>query len=360
MAQIEITTPGGGGGGSGTVTSVGLTPGTAGNDVNVANSPVTTAGNITLNIPVASSTKSGKLSSTDWSTFNNKQAALVSGTNIKTVNSTTLLGSGNLAVQDVLVSGTNIKTINGSSVLGSGDLTVSGTPAGSTGYVQFNTSGAFNADADLFWDNTNKRLGIGLTAPSGELHVDGGAAIPRMILDADTNVARIFSFRTNDLPRWAVRVDGTESGSNAGSDFAIRRYNDAGTFVAAPISVNRATGLTTISEGLNLGGSELQNFSANLETLAADTTFDGSNTATYNGSVTKVSGARTFTFDNALPLGFTMTVIQTDANQTTFAGAGAAVISNRQSHTKNNGQYSVVSIVKIDNNSFVLGGDTAA
>jgi len=192
------------------------------------------------------------------------------------------------------------------------------------------------------------------------LHVDGGAAIPRMILDADTNVARIFSFRTNDLPRWAVRVDGTESGSNAGSDFAIRRYNDAGTFVAAPISVNRATGLTTISESLNLGGSELQNFSANLETLAADTTFDGSNTATYNGSVTKVSGAITFTFDNALPLGFTMTVIQTDANQTTFAGAGSAVISNRQSHTKNNGQYSVVSIVKIDNNSFVLGGDTAA
>lgn len=55
-----------------------------------------------------------------------KQDTLVSGTNIKTVNSTSLLGSGDVAVQPTLVSGTNIKTINGSSVLGSGDLSISG------------------------------------------------------------------------------------------------------------------------------------------------------------------------------------------------------------------------------------------
>lgn len=55
-----------------------------------------------------------------------KQDTLVSGTNIKTVNSTTLLGSGNLAVQPTLVSGTNIKTINSNSILGSGDLVITG------------------------------------------------------------------------------------------------------------------------------------------------------------------------------------------------------------------------------------------
>jgi hypothetical protein len=54
------------------------------------------------------------------------QATLVSGTNIKTINSTTLLGSGDLAVQATLVSGTNIKTINGTTILGSGDLVVAG------------------------------------------------------------------------------------------------------------------------------------------------------------------------------------------------------------------------------------------
>lgn len=52
-----------------------------------------------------------------------KQDKLVSGTNIKTVNNTSLLGSGNVAVQPVLVSGTNIKSINGTSLLGSGDYT---------------------------------------------------------------------------------------------------------------------------------------------------------------------------------------------------------------------------------------------
>lgn len=59
-----------------------------------------------------------------------KQATLVSGTNIKTVNSTSLLGSGNIAVQPTLVSGTNIKTINSTSVLGTGNIAVQATITG--------------------------------------------------------------------------------------------------------------------------------------------------------------------------------------------------------------------------------------
>ena len=56
--------------------------------------------------------------------FSGKQDLLSSGTNIKTVNSTSLLGSGNVAVQETLVSGTNIKTINSTSILGSGNISV--------------------------------------------------------------------------------------------------------------------------------------------------------------------------------------------------------------------------------------------
>lgn len=52
------------------------------------------------------------------------QPKLVSGSNIKTINNSSLLGSGNISVQSLLVSGTNIKTINGSSILGSGNLTI--------------------------------------------------------------------------------------------------------------------------------------------------------------------------------------------------------------------------------------------
>lgn len=54
----------------------------------------------------------------------NKQDLLVSGTNIKTINSTSLLGEGNVSVQPTLVSGTNIKTVNNTSLLGEGNITV--------------------------------------------------------------------------------------------------------------------------------------------------------------------------------------------------------------------------------------------
>jgi hypothetical protein len=47
----------------------------------------------------------------------------------------------------------------------------SGTPAGNNGYVQFNNSGSFGADSSLFWNNTNKRLGIGTTQPRTKLDV---------------------------------------------------------------------------------------------------------------------------------------------------------------------------------------------
>lgn len=59
--------------------------------------------------------------------LNWKQATLVSWTNIKTVNNTTLLWSGNVAVQPTLVSWTNIKTINNTSLLGSWNIAVQAT-----------------------------------------------------------------------------------------------------------------------------------------------------------------------------------------------------------------------------------------
>lgn len=80
-----------------------------------------------IQVKQANGSQSGFLATADWTTFNGKQAALVSGTNIKTVNSTSLLGSGDVAVQATLVSGTNIKTVNSTSLLGSGDVAVQAT-----------------------------------------------------------------------------------------------------------------------------------------------------------------------------------------------------------------------------------------
>lgn len=71
-----------------------ISTGTTGTDFNIASSGT----DHQFNLPTASALTRGALDTTDWNTFNNKQAALVSGTNIKTVNSYSLLGSGNIQI----------------------------------------------------------------------------------------------------------------------------------------------------------------------------------------------------------------------------------------------------------------------
>jgi hypothetical protein len=130
-----------------------------------------------------------------------KQDTLVSGTNIKTVNSTSLLGSGNVAVQETLVSGTNIKTINSTSLLGSGNITIAANPSGVSGAIQFSNGSAFASDAsNLFWDDTNNRLGVGTNAPSVPLEVLGNAWI-----NAPASTDAILSIG-NPSRRWDVKA----------------------------------------------------------------------------------------------------------------------------------------------------------
>jgi hypothetical protein len=71
-----------------------ISTGTTGTDFNVVSSGT----DHQFNLPTASATTRGALSSANWSTFNGKQNALVSGTNIKTVNGNSLLGSGNVNI----------------------------------------------------------------------------------------------------------------------------------------------------------------------------------------------------------------------------------------------------------------------
>jgi len=119
---------------NGTVTSVAaLTLGTTGTDLSSTVATGTTTPVITLQVPTASASNRGALSSADWTTFNGKQATLVSGT--------------------------NIKTINTNSILGSGDLTIAATPAGSNTQIQYNNSGALGASSSLTFATST------LTAP---------------------------------------------------------------------------------------------------------------------------------------------------------------------------------------------------
>jgi hypothetical protein len=84
-----------------------------------------------------------------------------------------LLGSGDIAVQPTLVSGTNIKTLNSVSLLGSGNIVLTANPSGVSGAIQFSNGSAFASDAaNLFWDDTNNRLGVGTNAPTSVVEIN--------------------------------------------------------------------------------------------------------------------------------------------------------------------------------------------
>ena len=150
--------------------------------------------------------------------------------------------------------------------------TSGGTPGGANTTIQFNDTGTFSGSGNFTFNKTTNTVnltgslsvtgstntlgavtvisgsvGINTTADAQSLlHIDGGASVNRVIMDANNNVARIFSFRTDNTQRWAFRVDDNETGANAGANFQLRRYADNGSFIDAPISLNRATGGITI------------------------------------------------------------------------------------------------------------------
>lgn len=166
----------------------GTTKGAASFNPNDFNS---SSGNISIdytNGQAASGSTKGFLTSTDWSNFDGKQDALVSGTNIKTVNSTSLLGSGNVAVEPVISAGTTSDYWRGDKTWQSFNTAarsaVSLTTTGTSGAATYNSgTGVLNVPNysggasqwtttgnDIYNSNTGN-VGIGNSSPDAKLDV---------------------------------------------------------------------------------------------------------------------------------------------------------------------------------------------
>jgi hypothetical protein len=154
------------------------------------------SGGVVNTVPIrqSSTSSNGWLSSTDWNTFNGKQAALVSGTNIKTVGGVSLLGSGDVGTIGIAYGGT-------------------GQTSFTAGYVHY---GSFSTSANLFFDGTN--LGIGTTSvTAGLLNLyTTSAATCRAIVQGTTNYALVQAKNTSGDFYFGID-NSAGSGFNAGA-----------------------------------------------------------------------------------------------------------------------------------------------
>jgi hypothetical protein len=185
-----------------------------------------------------------------------KQNTLISGTNIKTINSTTLLGSGDLTVQPTLVSGTNIKTINSNSILGSGDLVITGgvsSVSATTPVVATGTTTPVISLASNYGDTQNpyasKTANNILAAPNGS----SGVPTFRAIVGADIPTLNQNTTGTASNVTGIVAVANGGTGTATPSLVAGTNITITGTFPNQTITATGTAGaVTQIVAGTNV------------------------------------------------------------------------------------------------------------
>jgi hypothetical protein len=229
------------------VTSVGITLGSSGTDVSVTGSPITTSGNITINIPTASATNRGLLSAADWTTFNDKQPA----GNYTTTDTTQTITGVKTFSQDIFVNSRRIGR-------GSGDIT-SNTVVGNSA-LRDNTTGSENS---AFGGNSLRQI----TTGSANTAIGFGSMINSETGSGNTAIG-----------------NSTLSGNNGSNNIAVG--NSAGRYIAGGTVVNE-TCLNSVYLGANTRPSLDGN--TNEIVIGQNAIGQGSNTVTIGNSSTTLN-----------------------------------------------------------------------
>ena len=145
--------------------------GTSGTDFNISSATDTH----TFNLPTASATNRGALSTTDWTTFNSK------------------IGASDTATM----------------------LTPYSRGSGTSGQVGYwNATRSLTGSSNLFWDNANGRLGIGTASPSFKLDVNGTARVSSDLTVGTTSNSTT-ALTINSSSRADIKLRTNGSGDNA-------------------------------------------------------------------------------------------------------------------------------------------------
>lgn len=109
--------------------------------------------------------------------------------------------------------------------------------AGNNGEIQFNGGGIQIANPNLFWDDTNNRLGIGTASPGTQFEISSNAGGELSLVDADYSV---------NQKVWNM--------NSVAGKFTIRRMTDAysGYNPALTIDGSDNVGIGTVSPGAKL------------------------------------------------------------------------------------------------------------
>jgi hypothetical protein len=167
--------------------------------VTIGATPVTTSGTITIAIATASGSQNGLLSSTNWTTFNNKQNA-ISLTTTGTSGAATFV-SNTLNIPNYTLAGLGYSVPTLAQVTTAGNTTTNAITVGGL-TVDTNT---------LVVDATNNRVGIGIAAPTDKLHIvdSSNANIFGRITATGTNASAAWVAQNDQVDNVVYRVFGS-------------------------------------------------------------------------------------------------------------------------------------------------------
>jgi hypothetical protein len=185
--------------------------------------------------------------------------------------------------QDTLVSGTNIKTINNQSILGSGNINIEGGSGGTSDYNELTNKPSING-VELTGDKTNSQLGI--PTKTSDLTNDSGFLTSESEPAFNSSPAK--NITNNDISNWNGKQDTLVSGSN------IKTINNQNILGSGNIEIEGVSDYTELTNKPSINGTTL-NGNVNLATpeqlnTKQDTLVSGTNIKTVNNESLLGSG----------------------------------------------------------------------